>query len=549
MNKKKKTSAKARRWMAIAGVAVLIAGGSVVYYKKTKAAEAAGTVYNAVTVTKGDLTAVISSSGTVAPIEQYNVVSLVTGDVLSDNLSEGDEVQGGQMLYEIDRAEAERNIQKYEIALQKQQISNDQTQSSLQNRYVKATTDGVVTELYVDEGDEVNSGTKLCEITDYATLTATLPFNASDAAGISVGDAAEVWLEATGERVTGTVTRVATGSYISGTGVPVSDVTVEFANPGAVNSGAEVSVITGGYACNDTGESEISACVTITAKTSGTVADLSVNKGDNVTTGELLLTLESDTAEVNGLSSELNLENAQLELQDMIDKLDDYTITAPIAGTVLTKSYKAGDTLDGNKTTLCVIADMSALTFEMSIDELDIKELYVGQKVIVTADAAEGVEYEGKITGISIVGTTTSSVTTYPVTVVIEDYDGLLPGMNVTADIVSAEAKDTLMVPVAAVTRGSLVRVDKASVDEADIVQEDGDYAYIKVTTGISTDDYIQITDGLEEGDTVYISSASQTTESTEEVNMGMMGGMTTGSSGGPPSGGGPSGGGTPPVG
>ncbi|MPM18841.1 Multidrug resistance protein MdtA [bioreactor metagenome] len=550
MNTKKKNSAKMRRWMAIAGVAVLIGGGGAVYYKKTKAAAAAGVVYNAATVTKGDLTAVISSSGTVQPIEQYNVVSLATGDVLTDNLSEGDEVTEGQVLYEIDRSEAERNIQKYEIALKKQQISNEQTQSSLQNQYVKASTAGVVTELYVDEGDDVNSGTKLCEITDYETLTATLPFNTTDAANIFVGDAAEVWLEGTGEAVAGTVTRVASGSYISDAGVPVSDVTVVFKNPGAVTSGAQVSVLTGGYACNETGECELSACVTVTAKTSGTVTGLSINKGDDVTAGELLMTLDSDTAEVNGLSSELSLENAQLELQDMIDKLDDYTITAPISGTVMSKSYKAGDTLDGNKSTLCVIADMSALTFEMSIDELDIKELYVGQKVIVTADAVEGKEYEGQITAISIVGTTSSSVTTYPVTVVINDYDGLLPGMNVTADIVSAEVEDALMVPVAAVTRGSLVRVEKSSVDEADIVKEDGDYAYVKVTTGISTDDYIEIKEGLTEGQTVYISSSSQTTESTTEMNMGMMGGMTGSgpeggySGGGERPSGGPSGGG-----
>jgi HlyD family secretion protein len=547
---KKKNSAKTKRWMAIAGVLVLIGGFGSVYYKKTKAAAAAGVVYNAATVTKGDLTAVISSSGTVQPIEQYNVVSLATGDVLTDNLSEGDEVTEGQVLYEIDRSEAERNIQKYEIALQKQQISNNQTQNNLQNQYVKASTSGVITALYVDEDDDVNSGTKLCEITDYETLTATLPFNQTDAANISVGDGAEVWLEDTGEKVDGTVTRVASGSYISSAGVPVSDVTVVFNNPGAVVSGAQVSVLTCGYACNETGECEISACVTVMAKTSGTVTGLSVHKGDSVTAGELLMTLDSDTAEVNGLSSELSLENAQLELQDMIDKLDDYTITAPISGTVMSKSYKAGDTLDGNKSTLCVIADMSALTFEMSIDELDIKELYVGQKVIVTADAAEGTEYEGQITAISIVGTTSSSVTTYPVTVVIEDYDGLLPGMNVTADIVSAEVTDALMVPVAAVTRGSLVRVDKSSVDEADIVKEDGDYAYVKVTTGISTDDYIEIKSGLTEGQTIYISSASQTTESTTEMNMGMMGGMTGGgpeggySGGGERPSGGPSGGG-----
>ena len=71
----------------------------------------------------------------------------------------------------------------------------------------------------------------------------------------------------------------------------------------------------------------------------------------------------------------------------------------------------------------------------------------------------ENVKFNGVITEIGITGTTQSSVTTYPVTVVIDEYEGLLPGMNVTAEIVLEEAENVIVVPVSAVSRGNVVLV------------------------------------------------------------------------------------------
>ena len=66
------------------------------------------------------------------------------------------------------------------------------------------------------------------------------------------------------------------------------------------------------------------------------------------------------------------------------ENYDNYTITAPISGQVITKSVKEGDTISRNSgssdTTLAVIYDLSSLTFEMSVDELDVHSVQVGQK-------------------------------------------------------------------------------------------------------------------------------------------------------------------------
>ncbi len=539
MNSNTKSNGKGKKLiMALVGIAV-IAGGYF-YYTGSTEDVAAGVTYSEARVQSGDLVSSISSSGTVEPIEQYDVASLVSGDILSDTFDEGDMVEEGTLLYSIDDTEALNSIRQTEISLEKQVISDSQTQDVLVDRYIRSDISGVITELYVEDGDEVSKGTKIADVVNYNDVTVTLPFNAADAATLSVGDYAEVYVESTGEVINGVIDQVSTGSYTSALGVPVSDVIVTFANPGALQEGAEVSVISGSVACNETGLIEMAEIESITANTSGEVTGLNYNKGDEVSAGALILTLYSEDAEINATSSTLNLESAQLDLEERIEQLEDYTIEAPISGTVIQKSYKGGDTLDGNKSTLCVIADMSALTFEMAIDELDIKKVYEGQPVVVTADAAEGMSFEGYIDSISILGTTSSSVTTYPVTVVIENYEGLLPGMNVTAEIIVEQVEDALMLPISAIGRNSTVQVLAADAGADATLSADGMYATIPVETGVTTDDYVEIVSGLSEGDTVYIATIMDVgTDSDIGISMGMgMGGAPT-SGGTPPTGGG----------
>ena len=188
---------------------------------------------------------------------------------------------------------------------------------------------------------------------------------------------------------------------------------------------------------------------------------------------------------------------------------------------------------------MCVINDLSYLEMTLDVDELDILDIQVGQKAEITADAISDRTFEGVVTSISSAGTTT-----YPVTIRIDDTGSLMPGMNATAVIDIASAEDALSIPSYAVVRGSYVLVtkDSPSAVNADISMNAPDgYVYVKVTTGISDDDYIAVTSGLEEGDTIAYDSASASKSSSDE-QMGFPGGGMSG-------GGGPGGGGRAPGG
>ena len=184
----------------------------------------------------------------------------------------------------------------------------------------------------------------------------------------------------------------------------------------------------------------------------------------------------------------------------------------------------------------------------MSIDELDISDVEVGQSVEITADAVEGRTYTGVVTKVSVAGNTSGGITTYPVTVRIDEYEGLRPGMNVDAEIVLQESRDTLAIPNAAVNRGNTVLITADSPSAVNALDQEAPegYVYVQVETGISDDSYIQVMAGLREGDTVaYI----QTSSGSGAMTMGgMMGGGMPG--GAMPGGGGaPSGRGSAPGG
>ena len=166
---------------------------------------------------------------------------------------------------------------------------------------------------------------------------------------------------------------------------------------------------------------------------------------------------------------------------------------------------------------------------------------------------------EGVVTKVSVAGTTSNGVTTYPVTVQIDNPpEDLLPGMNVDATIVVDEAENAVAVPISAVQRGNIVYVKDETATNTDGTMVNGTllpdgWKAVEVETGLSDDSYIEIVSGIEEGDIVYVPETVRES-SGEEGEMGMMpggdmgGGMPSGDmGGGMPSGGGgsmPAGGG-----
>ena len=210
-------------------------------------------------------------------------------------------------------------------------------------------------------------------------------------------------------------------------------------------------------------------------------------------------------------NARIALENAQLSLKNAQEKLEDYTITSTIDGEVIEKNLDVGDNISGlsnsgaSVTYPAIIYDRSELTFDMDVDEKDISKIQVGQKVEITAGALDDQSFTGVVDKININGTTTSGHTSYPVTVKVEGSpEALYPGMNVSAKIIVEEVGSVLALPVEAVERGNTVLVAKEGcLDENGVIKDLSAAEERQVTLGRNDDEYIEIVDGLEEGEVV----------------------------------------------
>lgn len=192
------------------------------------------------------------------------------------------------------------------------------------------------------------------------------------------------------------------------------------------------------------------------------------------------------------------------------------------------------------------IASATEASVSINVDELDILSVKEGQTATVTLDALDGQEFEGTITEVSNEASSGNSSAKYPVTITFEKTEDMLLGMSASATIHVNEAEDAVLIPV-------------------DALQEKGDSTFVytkkdsggnlsgevEVETGISNGSQVEITSGLEEGDTVYyLKAESSDTSSGQNMPGGMdgqgsmpdMNGGEAPSGGQAPSGGGPGG-------
>ena len=499
------------KWMVpVACVAVL---GGWFILRPDRAQDANVDVsYVQTTPEKRDLSNSLSGTGTLNPANTYNVKSLVAGKVLTSTIEEGDIVEEGTVLYTVDASDATTKAEQASITLQQAQRSYDKT---VDRQYVRAEVAGVVSTLKVAKGDEVTSGQEVAVIRDSSKMVLQLEFPAADAATFSVGQSAEVTLDGTFEMLTGTVTAVTGTDALSTGNLLTRTVTIAVRNAGGLTTAQAATATINGVNCIAAKCFEYQAERTLTALAAGTVTAINVPEGGAVNKDDIVLQISGEDLTEAIQSAAETLRSAELNMDNLQEAMNNYTVTSPISGTIIEKNAKAGDAL-ATGADLCTIYDLSYLVMVINVDELQVSDVSVGQSVQVTADAVPDKTYTGTVTRVSMKGTSSGGTTTYPVTVRIDETEGLRPGMNANAEIVIAEAGNALAVPNAAIVRGGYVLVTKDSPSAAnadpDMTAPEG-YVYVPVKTGVSDDDYTQIISGVTGNDTVAYDPSSVSTD------------------------------------
>ncbi len=239
-------------------------------------------------------------------------------------------------------------------------------------------------------------------------------------------------------------------------------------------------------------------------------------------------------------SAQANVQSSQAALTRADKDLDRTAIIAPMDGVVSLLSVKRGERVVGSNmmagTEILRIADMSKIEVRVDVGENDIPKVKLGDKAVITIDAYNDKKFTGVVTQIagsstgaaqqSSLSSSSTDVTQYKVSIRL-DYDSykdligkrgtfpFRPGMNTSADIQTENHKDVLGVPINAVsirdkekTDSSTSKIGSTESDEdTDIVVfllgKDGKAIRKKVESGIQDINYIEILNGLKEGDEV----------------------------------------------
>ncbi len=151
-------------------------------------------------------------------------------------------------------------------------------------------------------------------------------------------------------------------------------------------------------------------------------------------------------------------------------------------------------------TSVCAIIPAETMTVDISVDELDILTLAVGQEAAITLDALPGQSFTGTVKKINPTGTNEGGSTKYTVTMEVPRMSQMLDGMNASVLIEVSHLDSVLTVPAAAVQEDGNRTYVYTALDE----KTGQPTKAVDVTTGSSDGTNIQILSGLTSGDTVY---------------------------------------------
>lgn len=485
--------------------------------------------YRTGSVSSGEISATISGSGTLSALESKTVTTTAESVVTAINFAPGDEIKAGDVVLTMTSSEVESALSDLEDDLASTRSSLASAKQLLTNMRVTATKAGIVKDIQASEGSIVDDLDYLCLIATDGKMRLDIPAAAGmeryDAVTVVVGeDEQEGYIT---KMIDGVATIVFEDDYYPvGTSATVLD-----------ESGNTLG----------TGVMTVNEYVEVTAA-SGKIASVAVDDNDKVSKGTTIFTL----AEGAPTTAYTTLKTTEADLLSQIADLEALlTVKAEYDCTLTSLSAAVGDTLSSG-TTVCILTGTGGFTLALSIDELDIATVALGQSATITLDALEG-DFTGTVTNISYSGSG-SYVTSYTATITTEPIAGAYPGMSASAEIVTDTSGETLIVSVSAVQYdGDTAFVYLAGEDAqlgttlAEAELDLDSLTKVTVTTGMSDGSYIAITaDGLAAGDLIWspertsTASYSESEDTTTTFSFGGQGGMMSGDSSGftPPSGG-----------
>ena len=368
-------------------------------------------------------------------------------------------------------------------------------------------------------GDTVGEGATVATLVNDKKLKMSLYFSYAYDGQVKVGQAANISVPAAMyTTAAGKVEKINRVSYITPEGGIYFEVILSFDNPGTLTADMEASAVlfaadgTPIYPYSD-GKTEYYETRALTTKAGGPLIKSSLLNYANVTSGQALLTMSSETLDAELATARETLAAAQADL-------DTLNATAPIDGTIISCTLVEGGEVKAGDAVI-TISNTATMVVKITVDDRNIGFLKLGDTINLSD--YNGNSYMGTVTNIDTQGTVGQGMSTFPVTLEVENYDGsLYSGAWLNYSFVTSQSDDCVLVPTTAVksvldTEGNKQTVVFVYRDEkpentveldasiTNVPTEKDHYYPVAVVTGISDAKAVEIKSGIQDGDQVFI--------------------------------------------
>ena len=448
---------------------------------------------SAYAATVGSISTTVSGSGQLSYEDTEDITVPDGVEIKEVTVSANTSVKAGDVLAKVDVISVKNAMATVQSEIKSLDEDIADAASDTADTYITAGVNGRLKKIYAQNGDSVVS----CMAENGALAVLSLDGYMQtevETDALSAGDAVTV-IRAEGKELPGTVESAGAGKAV----ILVTDNGPELDETVTVKTedGTELGQ----------GTLSIHSCLRITGF-AGTVTSAAVRENTAVTAAATLFYLK-DTA-YSARCDALLQERAELEdtMMELVKLYETGALVAPCDGVVSAVLYDedVGIT-EGDATEIVTLAPSSTMSVTLSVDETDILSLAVGQTAQITVSSIGDGTYEGTVTEIDKSAVSASGVTSYSTVITLERADGMLPGMTAKAVIRIQGVDKAILIPIEALHQTSSNAYVYTSYNE-----DTGEYGgMVEVTTGIANSNYVEITSGLKEGDTVYYTEEKNT--------------------------------------
>ena len=487
----------------------------------------AQTQYVLGTVEKGTLISSVTGSGQVSASNEVDLKSKVSGDVTFVGAVNGQEVKAGTLIAKIDARDAWLSLEKAKIALAKLENSSPVSLSGAQNS-VSSARDSF------DQAYNSAFNSIVGSYNDMASIITALnnmfytkdssPYFSNDSLSLTYGALAEQYKMSAGvllDRVTQEYknfrpTYVATSRQATST--IEKTLTQEHAIAQDLLQVIKNTSATVNYIITQTDKQSRTAAMTADQNNLTTWAETMNQDTTNLLNGSGDIengqrTLDQNIASLEALkfgSNPLDIQSAQVALEQAQNTYDQYFIRAPFDGMVARLDVKENDSISGGASIGTFITQQK--NANVSLSEVDVAQVKVGQKATLTFDAINGLSIAGEVLELDLVGTITQGVVTYNVKIGFDAQDERVKsGMSVSAAIITDVKQDVLIVPNSAVKTGGNNHYVEVFYTKFPLATRNRSVTsptpprQQSVEAGVSNDTSTEIVSGLKDGDVIVI--------------------------------------------